>query len=198
MEEKIKQIGLIHSDLFLKRIGTQEQIDNLIKEVKDCQKLNPQGINKSNEGCWRWNNPCSDISWLAEEIVKTVEVAANHYDSVDPVFKNVPDLRDVKLNYWANVNGYMSRNFLHSHKSKQFSAVYYLQGEGTGAIVFTNPANIMSDCNWGAPFVREFRYEPRDGDLLVWPAWMPHEVDFNLSNRERINLVFDIDIKENG
>jgi uncharacterized protein (TIGR02466 family) len=196
MNDKIKQIGLVHSDLFLRNVGTEEQRSVLISEIKEVQKMNPDGIDKSNENCWRWNNPCKDVDWICREIIDVVTVACNHYENLDPVFKQLPDLKTVNLNYWANVNGYMSRNFLHAHRSRQFSVVYYLQGTGTGEIVFTNPANIMSDCNWGAPFVREFRYKPQDGDLLVWPAWMPHEVDFNLSNRERINLVFDVDVKE--
>jgi hypothetical protein len=28
----------------------------------------------------------------------------------------------------------------------------------------------------------------------MWPAWVPHEVDPNYSNKERINLTFDITI----
>ena len=35
---------------------------------------------------------------------------------------------------------------------------------------------------------------PKDGDLFIWPAWIPHKVDRNESDRQRINLAFNINI----
>jgi Xaa-Pro aminopeptidase len=35
----------------------------------------------------------------------------------------------------------------------------------------------------------------QDGDLILWPAWVPHEVETNFSDRERVNIVFDIGAK---
>jgi hypothetical protein len=98
--------------------------------------------------------------------------------------------------YWTNINAPLSRNVLHSHKNSIFSAVYYIQGTDTGALRLINPANTLGDCNRLSPFTRDFYFNPKDRDLILWPAWVPHEVEINESARERINIVFDIKLKE--
>ena len=64
----------------------------------------------------------------------------------------------------------------------------------TGKLTFINPANILNECNLKSPFVRNYSVEPKDGDLFIWPAWIPHKVDRNESDRQRINLAFNINI----
>jgi len=196
MEKQIKKRELFAADVFHINTGTEEQRQQLITEVLETKKLYPQGNDRSNPNCWRADNPCRDISWLMQDIAIMMDEIVKYYEDIDPAFKERKDLEKAKVNYWANVNGHDSYNVVHSHKLKQFSAVYYLQGEGTGQIAFINPANLLSDCNWGSPFTRDFQMNPKDGDLIIWPAWVPHQVSRNESNRERINLVFDIDVKE--
>jgi uncharacterized protein (TIGR02466 family) len=189
-------ITLIRSDLFINNIGTHEQRQQLIDEIRFVKSQHPEGIDKSNLGCWRWNDPCKNIDWLMEGIMNLLDSAVELYSQEDKLFADRERSKLVNVDYWANINQPYSRNSIHSHKSAQFSACYYLQAEGTGAIVFTNPANIMADCNPGSPFTRDYRMEPKDGDLLLWPSWMPHEVETNFSDKERINLAFDLKVVE--
>ena len=191
-----KSITLVRSDLFTNNIGTIEQRKHLIDEIRSIKKQNPEGVDKSNQGCWRLNNPCRDIDWLITEIVALLDFSLELYSQEDKTFGHRQKLKLINIDYWANINQPRSRNAMHSHKPAQFSACYYLQAEGTGAIVFTNPANIMAECNPGSPFTRDYRIEPKDGDLLLWPSWMPHEVETNFSDRERINLAFDFKVVE--
>ena len=98
----------------------------------------------------------------------------------------------VDMSFWTNVNEPGSKNVLHTHKGMSFASTYNLQTEGTGNIVFRNPANVLNDCNTSSPFVRYMSTEPKDGDLLVWPAWIPHEVEINKSDKQRINIASNI------
>ena len=102
--------------------------------------------------------------------------------------------REKIITYWTNINDPGSRNVPHSHKHSSFSGVYYLQANDTGAIVFLNSANVLSDCNILSPFTCHKVFEPNDGDLFIWPSWIPHEVDQNTSNKQRINIAFNIDL----
>ena len=52
--------------------------------------------------------------------------------------------------------------------------------------------NVLESCHPHAPFMTKFSYDPQDGDLLVWPAWMPHETAINTSTQQRINVAFNI------
>ena len=35
-------------------------------------------------------------------------------------------------------------------------------------------------------------YTPKDGDLVVFPGWVPHDIELNKSNKPRINISFNI------
>jgi uncharacterized protein (TIGR02466 family) len=190
-----QSINLFRADVFITNVGTLSQRQLLIDEIKNKQQLYPDGIDKSNFGCWRFNNPCANIDWLMFHIMNLLDQATAHYNQEDRVFAQRKNLELVNVDYWANINLPQSRNSMHSHKPAQFSACYYLQAEDTGLIRFVNPANIMAECNPAAPFTADTAINPRDGDLLLWPSWVPHEVETNFSNNERINLAFDIKIK---
>jgi len=158
-------ITLHRADLFLDNVGTADQRQQLTKEIKDIQIKHPSGTARTNLGCWRWNRPSVDISWLMPSIMKMLDNAVKFYNSEDEIFSTMQELDLVQIDYWANINQSGSRNTLHNHKTAQFSAVYYLQAEDTGGLVFYNSADIMSDCNAGSPFVRQYRVNPSDGDL---------------------------------
>ena len=61
-----------------------------------------------------------------------------------------------------------------------------------GNLIFKNPANLLNDCGIKSPFTRNYKLEPKDGDLLVWPSWVPHEVDINNSDKQRINIAINV------
>ena len=191
----LQAITLHRADLFLDNVGTVDQRHQLTREIKDIQIKHPSSTARTNPGCWRRDRPSVDIGWLMPSIMKMLDNAVQFYNSEDQVFSSMLELDLVQIDYWANINQSGSRNTLHNHKTAQFSAVYYLQAEDTGGLMFYNSADIMSDCNAGSPFVRQYRINPKDGDLLLWPSWVPHEVETNFSDKERINLAFDIKIK---
>ena len=188
-------INLLRADFLTKpNVGTDQQRAELLGEIRKAQKAgNP--LDRSNDGCWRSERRYGNsISWLMSDIGELLnQFAALYKSEVD--FHNL-DPAKVSFFYWTNVNKPHSRNVLHSHIDAHFSAVYYLQGTGTGALKLMNPANILGNCNDTAPFVKDFMFVPNDGDLIMWPSWVPHEVETNFSDRERINLVFDIIIRK--
>lgn len=194
---EIKRKLMYRSDLFVaQNVGTESQREDIISQIRVAQKIDPTGVNDSNDNCWRLMYCCEDIDWILKELEKLYDEVSQFYQSEDSFYKEAKK-DELKVSYWANVNGYNSRNVFHAHKPKHFSAVYYLQGEGTGGLRFVNPANVLTDCNIDAPFTRDFTFLPADGDLVMWPSWMPHEVETNLSQRERINLTFDITVNKN-
>ena len=76
-----------------------------------------------------------------------------------------------------------------------FSFLYYVQATDTGSLILRNPSNLMVECNPQSPFVRAFSYPPEDGDLILFPSWIPHEVNTNKSNIQRINIAGQIVLK---
>ena len=174
-------------------IGTTAQVQDLHNQINQIR--NTPSTSNTNDGCWRSAHKYNNIDWLLKEITSKVFSAIEHYSVKDKVFSDAfkqINKQDLKIHYWTNINRAGSRNVMHSHKSAIFSGVYYLQGTNTGSLRMINPANILGECNNLSPFTRDFYYDPRDRDLILWPSWMPHEVDTNLSNKERINIAYDV------
>jgi uncharacterized protein (TIGR02466 family) len=179
---------ILDASLFDKaNVGQTSDYENLIEQINSIR--NTPSVDDSNLGCWRSSHRYENIDWLISEVFNLVHQAIDYYQK-DSVFARTK--KDIKLNYWTNINQPGSRNVIHSHVKSHFSCVYYLQGTNTGDLRLINPANILGDCNRSAPYARDFYFSPKDRDLILWPSWIPHEVEPNLSNRERINIVFDI------
>jgi uncharacterized protein (TIGR02466 family) len=189
----MKRYPIIQADVFAKNVGTEEQRQQLIKEAWDAYYNNDATLGFSNRGCWRSHFKYKDIEWLIAEIRDLVNVAIQHYQDQDPIYKEKTNLFGAAdVSYWTNINQIGSKNSLHEHKSYHYVAVYYLQGTSTGDIIFSNPSNLTEGCNPYAPFVSTMAFSPNDGDLYVWPAWLPHETDINNSDRNRISIAFNI------
>lgn len=183
-------VSLFRSDIFIKKsVGSHDQRQQIIQHLKTIQHTG-KTMSMSNPGCNRIDNPDILTFWIENQLKELIESAVMFYQQADSFFS--PTKTNLKINYWANINEPNSRNTIHTHKEDQFSAVYYLQAGDTGNLRFLNPANLLGDCNYSAPFVRDFVFKPTDGDFILWPAWVPHEVEPNLSKKERINLAFNI------
>lgn len=191
----MKQIRVVQSDAFVVHdVGTHEQRQLLLDQTLAARN-DPDypEIGMSNDGCWRSHISYTDADWLEEQLKQTVNAAVNYYLEHDPTYSDkLKFFGAPEVDSWTNVNQPGSVNKLHTHEKWNYSAVYYLQGTGTGALNFLNPANTLMTCNVLSPFMNTFSFEPRDGDLIVWPSWMPHEVEVNKSTRDRINIVYNV------
>lgn len=189
------RLALYHADVFMKKeIGTAEQLQKLYDQIQHAKNSGASEIGKSNDGCWRSFTKYKDDSWLLEAVQEMTKQAAEYYFDIDESFlAHVPEKR-IKINYWTNVNQPGASNVIHNHEKDTFAACFYLQADGTGPITFVNPANLLSNCNPASPFTRCLSFEPEDNQLILWPAWVPHEVEINKSNKERINLAFSIQV----
>jgi uncharacterized protein (TIGR02466 family) len=175
-------------------VGTEEQRLKLLNDIKEIQKVTPS-MNDSNYGCYRILEPKLEMEWLFDAIDTTLTESVYYYSTLDATFRDLKRPKNVSITWWVNINSQYSRNVFHTHAVSEFSCVYYLQGTGTGDLRFPNPANILGDCNENSPFTRDFLFTPKDGDLIMFPSWMPHEVDVNMNERERINIAFNMKIR---
>lgn len=174
-------------------VGSDDDVKNLREQIISIR--DKPTASETNDLCWRSEHRYTNIDWLLKAITTKVFDAINYYSQRDQIFaqsfKNL-DKSKLQIFYWTNINQPYSRNVMHSHKTAIFSGVYYLQGTDTGSLRIINPANMLSECNNYSPFTRDFYYDPKDRDLILWPSWLPHEVEVNKSNKERINIAYDV------
>lgn len=102
---------------------------------------------------------------------------------------------------WAVVNPPGASNVVHTHPHSFLSGVYYVAAEAeAGALFFLDPrpaAGMM------APPVtahnlwtfEKVRYAPRPGRVLVFPAWLQHGVEPNLSAADRVCVSFNVGLR---
>lgn len=93
-------------------------------------------------------------------------------------------------NMWANVSPYGAHNRNHTHPGTVLSMAYYLQAPpGCGKIWFTDPraqANVIvppyaPDKPRKPEMLYEVFYEPIPGRCVMFPSWLAHEVQPNLT-----------------
>ena len=188
-----KVLPLFHSDLFVKEnVGTEAQITDLKNQILQAKKDDRGTQGGSNPGCWR-STALYEMKWLYDEMKNLVMEANQNYFERDSVFEYYVDKsNNLDYNIWTNVSEVGSKNVIHSHKTDAWAGIYYVQAEDTGNLLFHNPANLLNDCKFNSPFVRGLEIQPKDGMLILWPGWVPHEVLENKSNKQRINIAWGI------
>jgi uncharacterized protein (TIGR02466 family) len=99
---------------------------------------------------------------------------------------------------WANVNAPGAGHHVHNHPNNYLSGVYYVQTQpGANSINFLDPrpqtAIIRPPITaLTAENTEQVVVDVADGMLLMFPAWLPHSVDANRSDRTRISLGFNL------
>ncbi|MDX2256490.1 MAG: TIGR02466 family protein [Pseudanabaenaceae cyanobacterium bins.39] len=111
------------------------------------------------------------------------------------------DLQKFSLNIttcWAIINGKFASNSVHNHPNSILSGVYYLKTpENCGSIYFNDPRPASQMI---VPPVTEFNlwtypkvsYKAREGTMILFPSWLLHGVDINMSEESRICVSFNI------
>jgi uncharacterized protein (TIGR02466 family) len=102
---------------------------------------------------------------------------------------------------WAIINKNGDFNILHTHPNCYLSAVYYVKAtEKCGKFQIENP-NIAKR-NFYPEIKRKNELnlkvagiEIEEGDLLIFPGYLPHKVSTNESNEDRVVISFNVDIK---
>lgn len=100
-------------------------------------------------------------------------------------------------NTWININTKEHFNMPHIHPSAVFSAVYYvkcsldhppLTFESTSAqnFLLSSISNPSSKYTYS-----HIHYEVKVGRLIIFPAWLNHYVDKQVSDDERISISFN-------
>lgn len=176
-------------------VGTQAERIQLINQIK---KIEEEQYADSNFGCKRYPIDPKQIPWITTKLrYGLTQIVINS----NPMYQEMLDYHgyDEKKNpvadAWCNLNAPGARNELHCHEKAQFTAVYFLKAKpNSGELVLKNPANVTNQCHPGAPGVQDIVVEPKEGGLIIFPGWVPHEVWINNSGEERISLAFNLNL----
>lgn len=188
---------------------TKEQCEKFSKEVLEYKNLGMEEP-ASNDNCWRGVLVNADdygygISGESINVLHDVLIdAMNEFNSFlfshkAFIYKLFPDEKtdheNPSMEAWFNVNQKGAENISHTHAGRHISGTIYFQGTGTGPICFQSLESQYNIIPPNYPFNGTIKYEPEDGDILLFPSYLSHWVEPNPSDRERINMAFNIDFK---
>jgi uncharacterized protein (TIGR02466 family) len=173
--------------------------------IYTLREEDPAGLVRSNVAkVGSWHSP-DDLSTRAAFADLSREIVGH----ASIVFRELgydPDCGPEIVNMWANVHPRNGYNRSHTHPNVLWSGVYYVQSPPrAGRIVFIDPRGqalarqpiYRRDRDLAPSLWSEVWYEPIEARLLLFPAWLQHEVEPNLSDLpgpagDRISISFNI------
>ena len=147
---------------------------NIITDYLYKIKNNTSSVTKSNSGGYQTENNLHlipEFGYLVNFLNNLVyQLTSNPY---------------IKINgMWGNISSFKDFNYIHTHhtESHKLSGILYLKiPTNSGDLKFHNPSfvDIIT------------KYTPKENTLLIFPSFLPHSVEPNLSQEDRISIAFN-------
>ena len=172
----------------------------LEKYIYDLYEKDKQGIIRSNRGGWHSKN-----FELREQNSIQNKFALELQKYILNVFQNYgwkTENKNIRIReMWAIINKKNDFNVLHTHPNSFLSAAYYVKAsKNCGKFQIENP-NIAKRhyypevLNKNELNMTVGGLHINEGELLIFPGYLPHKVSNNESDDDRIVISFNVDIK---
>ena len=158
-----------------------------------------EGIVRSNRGGWHSKSFAVKEKGSIQNRF-TLELSKYIFDAIKCYgWKCIPETIVVS-EMWAIINKPNDFNVIHTHPNSYLSAAYYVKApEKAGRFVIENP-NTVATHSYPAPEkkteynIKAAALDIKEGDLLLFPAYLPHKVNENKSDEDRIVISFNVNI----
>lgn len=194
-QEKLKVVKRTYfpTHIFQVDVPDCEELNaDLLEKVYSERERDQKGITRSNFpklGGWHSHNNLhkqEDFSALVDIIDESTRGLSEHLGYAED--------REIKIGtMWSIINPPGSSNRAHVHPGCLWSGVYYIQSsENAGSIEFVEPrtTHLMNQAKFKPNTKRakenwtKVRFTPTAGRLLIFPSWLYHAVDPNMSTAE--------------
>lgn len=93
---------------------------------------------------------------------------------------------------WVNINPQGAYQQRHMHPEYDAAGTYYVFcPHNSGDITFYNPSPVVEVFNKTRPFYQfTYTHRPSEGDMLIWPGYLQHEVSYNYTDATRISISY--------
>lgn len=177
--------------------GTKEFNERLRLKIYRNKGNNPEGTTRSNTA-GTWHSDVNLLTWIDEPLLiqmfqRTVldYLQVYHVDPKDEV--------GLRLAAWAMVYNEGGYSTVHTHPNAHFACVYYLDNPPQierrmttgvrllpGEIEFVDTRGAQGMLPGTINMGTSFRLNPQEGDMLIFPAWLPHFVHPMVGDKDRI------------
>ena len=191
---------LFPDPIFHYKLENYKQINKeLLNYIFELQKKDKKGNIRSNRGGWHSPNfdlvnPGPPINFINNFKNFLKQIMENEFG-----WEYIPNKQRI-VAMWAIINKKNSYNVLHNHQNCYLSSAYYIKKpKNSGHLTFFDPKEAKTyrfpEVEKHTPYSAEsVTIEAEEGDLLIFPSYLYHDVGVNLSDEERIVVSFNIDI----
>jgi uncharacterized protein (TIGR02466 family) len=192
----------------------------VVSELPDAPTLNKElgatilerektntGTQHSNLGGWQsdWDMD----RWGGAAAIKLLAIGRNTANQITTDRQGKPVAIVWKANMWANVNRSGHGNEFHSHPGSFWSGVYYVDDGGIdgdpslgGELEFMDPrgpgpamyAPQLAYGSAGLSVGANETVRPKAGRLVMFPAWLLHQVRPYKGKAQRISIAFNLSL----
>ena len=158
------------------------------------RERDPKGYNISNIGGWQSQR----FNYFSTDLQDIYHIVDNRFKYLVKCL-NFKHVEESIFNYWININSKNSFHHKHPHLLSLFTSVYYVKvPENSGNIILHNPQ--INYTMYMSPHMIEsyntfnsttYSIHPKEGQLLIFPAWLEHEVLPSNTEEERISISFN-------
>ena len=191
-------LKLFPQPIFKYQVDNYKKInEDLLKHIYDLHNNDNVGVKKSNINGWH-SKPFD----LKDNIPNKFYSHINNY--IKDVFNKYGweyiDTKVVCTSMWAIINKKGNFNIEHTHPNNYLSAAYYVKApKNCGNFKATNPNILNRHIRAKAEQANELNSNSasikiNEGDLIIFPAYLPHSVEENKSDEDRVIVSFNIDI----
>ena len=179
----------------------EEQNKKLLKYIYELKTQNPNGEKKSNIN--GWHSPSFKLDDKNNEGYKFLIQTQIYLSDVFKSYGWIYNPKKIKCSgMWAIINEKGNFNTEHTHPNSNLSAAYYVKApENCGNFKVGNPHAISRDKYPLRETPTEFNrlvaeLKVEEGDLLIFPSYLPHSVLPNQSDKDRVVVSFNIYIDQ--
>ena len=173
------------------------------KELKEyiykLKEEDNEGVIRSNRGGWHSKSFAVREKGSIQHRF-TQALSSYIFDAIKCYgWKCIPE-RIVVSEMWAIINKPRDFNVIHTHPNAYLSAAYYVKApENAGKFVIEHPLSVARHSYPAIEKKTEFNVKGaalniEEGDLLLFPAYLPHKVNENKSDQDRIVISFNVQI----
>ena len=171
--------------------------NKLAQYIYNLQTEDQNGLSKSNRGGWH----SKDFKLTDQNSIQfkfAVELQKYIFDTFQK-FGWETGKNNIRITQmWAIINKKNDFNVIHTHPNTYLSAAYYVKApKNCGKFTIENPNSINKHSyppsNKKTKFNSKLeKLDIEEGDLFIFPAHLPHGVEENKSDDDRIVISFNI------
>tara|TARA_Y200000002_G_scaffold140914_1_gene116298 strand:+ start:2192 stop:2794 length:603 start_codon:yes stop_codon:yes gene_type:complete len=172
--------------------------EQMYEFIKTSQSKDREGISKSNIKGWH----SKDFNMKENEPKNFIKFILPAIEQVITDMNWEKQKQSISINnMWAIINTGGSTNLRHQHGNSTISGAYYVRApNNSGDIVFYDPRpapvyTYPKALNPNLLNAQVNGISPKEGALVLFPSYLDHSVNENLSNKERIVISFNITIQ---